>query len=150
MIIGKGSVDTDNKNVRLKRVGPKRREKEDVPSPDISGQRGALDKGLNARSFQTLYLYTVSFHLGLWPKTFFRKKPISNKNEPRNSSRPQISTFVGSCHTLENKQIIYCGFSTYFLHDRDPSINYFTYSEFFFEKDKKYTPLMIQCTYSVH
>ena len=24
MIIGKGSVDTDNKNVRLKRVGPKR------------------------------------------------------------------------------------------------------------------------------
>ena len=76
MIIGKGSVDTDNKNVRLKRVEPKREGEKRRTSPVriLAGREGHSTKGLNARSFQVLYLYTVSFLLGLWPKTFFEKK----------------------------------------------------------------------------
>ena len=79
MIIGKGRVDTDNKNVRLKRVGAKRERKGGRPLPVriLAGrEEGALDKGLNARSFQTLYLYMVCFHLGSWPKIFEKKSDI--------------------------------------------------------------------------
>lgn len=46
MIIGKGSVDTDNKNVRLKRVGPKREGEKRRTSPVriLAGREGHSTK----------------------------------------------------------------------------------------------------------